>query len=93
MTAFHPQSDGLVERFNKALEDIISKDIGMDQRGWDSSMGLLSMAYRTSEHESTGYSSNRMMFGWEPLLPTLLEKRCKKQVIGKRKVMTIGLAG
>ena len=27
------------------------------------------MAYRTSEHESTGYTPNRMMFGREPLLP------------------------
>ena len=67
-TAFHPQSDGLVERFNKTLEDMISKYITVDQRSWDSSLQLLLMAYRTSEHESTGYTSNRMMFGREPLL-------------------------
>ena len=68
-TAFHPQSDGLVERFNKTLEDMISKYIIVDQRSWDSSLQLLLMAYRTSEHESTGYTPNRMMFGREPLLP------------------------
>ena len=68
-TALHPQSDGLVERFNKTLEDMISKYITTDQREWDSSLPLLMMAYRTSEHESTGYSPNRMMFGREPLLP------------------------
>ena len=37
-TAFHPQSDGLVERFNKSLEDMISKYITVDQRSWDSSL-------------------------------------------------------
>ena len=68
-TALHPQSDGLVKPFNKTLEDMISKYIGVDQRGWDSALGLLLMAYRTAEHESTGYSPNRMMFGREPLLP------------------------
>ena len=54
-TALHPQSDGMVERFNKTLEDMISKYIITDQRHWDSSLSLLLMAYRYSKHESKGY--------------------------------------
>ena len=67
-TVLYLQSNGLDERFSKTLEDMISKYIGVDQRGWDSALGLLLMAYRTAEHESIGYSPNCMMFGWEPLL-------------------------
>ena len=44
-TALHPQSDGMVERFNKTLEDMISKYITVDQRNWDASLQLLMMAY------------------------------------------------
>ena len=35
-TALHAQSDGLVEWFNKTLEDMISKYVGVDQSGWES---------------------------------------------------------
>ena len=43
-TALHPQSGGLVERFNNTLEDMISKYVGVDPRGWDSALGLLLLA-------------------------------------------------
>ncbi|MES9882407.1 MAG: transposase family protein, partial [Sedimenticola sp.] len=68
-TPFHPQSDGLVERFNRTLEDMLSKYISPNQRDWDEIVPILLMAYRSSQHESTGLTPNLMMLGREVDLP------------------------
>ena len=34
-TAFHPQSDGLVERFNRTLENMLSLYVADNQKDWD----------------------------------------------------------
>ena len=62
-TAYHPQSDGLVERFNLTLENMLSKYIASDQKDWDSHLPMLMLAYRSSIHESTGQTPAAMMFG------------------------------
>ena len=68
-TPYRPQSDGLVERFNRTLEDMLSKFVAADQRDWDSNLPLLMLAYRSSIHDSTGQSPYLMMFGRETILP------------------------
>ena len=68
-TAYHPQSNGLVERFNRTLLNMLTKFVSSDQRDWDQKLPLLMLAYRSSEHESTGYSPNKMMLGRETELP------------------------
>jgi transposase InsO family protein/predicted aspartyl protease len=68
-TAYHPQSDGLVERFNRTVEDLLSKYVSPTQRDWDDHLPLAMMAYRSSVHESTGQSPCQMMFAREPDLP------------------------
>jgi hypothetical protein len=49
-TAFHPQSDGLVERFNRTIKDMLSKAVRRDQRNWDDILPLL----MPSEHKGIG---------------------------------------
>ena len=68
-TAYHPQSNGLVERFNRTLLNMLTKCIAADQRDWDQKLPLLMLAYRSSEHDSTGYSPSQMMLGREVELP------------------------
>ena len=67
-TPYRPHSDGLVERFNRTLEDMLSKFVASDQRNWDSNLPVLILAYRSSIHESTGQSPYLMMFGRETTL-------------------------
>jgi hypothetical protein len=55
-TAFRPQSDGLVERFNRTLEDILSKYVSQNQKDWDEQLPWALMAYRSSEHDTTKFS-------------------------------------
>lgn len=68
-TAFHPQSDGLVERFNRTLEEMLSKVVSPDQKNWDDVLPLVLLAYRSSKHESTGFPPSFLMFGREVELP------------------------
>ena len=68
-TSFHPQGGGLVERFNRSLEDMLSKVISRDQKDWDECLPLTMLAYRSSVHESTKHTPNLMMHGREAQLP------------------------
>jgi len=68
-TPYHPQSDGMVERFNRTCQQMIKAFVNENRDDWDDHLPLLMMAYRSSPHESTGMSPNLMMFGEELPLP------------------------
>ena len=68
-TAYHPQGNGQVERFNCTLEAMLSKMVRENQKNWDLLIPKALLAYRTSLHESTGYSPFRITFGRSPHLP------------------------
>ena len=60
-TPLRPQSDGMVERFNRTLTEELAKFCGEGQTQWDRKLPLLFMAYRSAEHEVTGYTPARLM--------------------------------
>ena len=66
---YHPQANGQVERFNRTLEDMLSKYAVDHQRDWDRFVPLVLFAYRASKHESTGETPNALMFGRQVRLP------------------------
>ena len=68
-TAYHPQSDGLVERFNKTLQQMLSKLVNQFRSDWDSLLPFVMAAYRSTPHRSTLVTPNRLMLGREALLP------------------------
>jgi hypothetical protein len=82
-TAYHPQSDGQVERFNRTLTDMLSKFIEENQKDWDGFVPLMTMAYRASPHETTQLTPNKMMFGREIDLPIdiMFGKPCDSRLI------------
>jgi hypothetical protein len=67
--AYHPQSDGQVERFNRTMKQMIKAFVNDNMSDWDDQLPLLMMAYRASPQESTGVSPNLMMYGEECALP------------------------
>ena len=68
-TAYHPQVNGQVERFNRTLEAMLSKVVTENQKDWDDHLQSVLFAYRTAIHESTGYTPFLVMFGHSPSLP------------------------
>ena len=75
-TAYHPQSNGFSERYNRTLENILSKLINNEQRSWDDALPYAMMAYRSSVHESTNQSPAKMLLGREIQLPVDLLLGC-----------------
>ena len=62
-TPYHPQSDGMVERFNKTLVGMLKTYVNEHQTDWDDHLPFVTMAYRSVEHETTGCSPNYLMLG------------------------------
>ena len=65
-TAYHPQSDNLVERLNRTLMGAVSKYVERDQRDWDLWLPLILFSYRTTVHASTAMTPYELMFGRLP---------------------------
>ncbi|MCG7879153.1 MAG: RNase H-like domain-containing protein [Candidatus Thiodiazotropha endolucinida] len=68
-TSFHPQTNGIQERFNRTIEDMLSKYVSANQRDWDEYLPMLLLAYRSSIHESTKQTPYTMFFGRHAILP------------------------
>ena len=66
---YHPQSDGLIERFNRTLLSMLSLFVDDNQTNWDFLLPYVMMAYRSSVHTSTGFTPYKVLFGQEIVLP------------------------
>ena len=64
-TAYHPQGDGMVERFNRSLLQMLRSYVQVKQE-WEMYLPLVLYAYRTAIHSSTGYSPFELMYGRPP---------------------------
>lgn len=69
-TAYHPESNGVVERLHRTLTDSIAHFVRRDGRDWDQWVPFALMAYRAIPHSSTGFSPNFLLFGREVRTPT-----------------------
>ena len=62
-------SNGMVERFNQSLLNMITTYVDQEQTNWDVYLPIVTSAYRSSIHESTKFTPNMLMFGREFNLP------------------------
>ncbi|KRX76089.1 Transposon Tf2-9 polyprotein [Trichinella sp. T6] len=68
-TAYHPQSDGLVERMNRTLVDVLAATSIEEPGEWDEYIDRVLLAYRTSVHHTTAATPSRILYGQEVRLP------------------------
>ncbi|GFW07400.1 transposon Ty3-I Gag-Pol polyprotein [Trichonephila clavipes] len=64
-TAYHPQTNGLTERFNKTLADILSMYVDVEQKNWDEILPFVTFAYNTAKQETTGLTPFYLLHGHE----------------------------
>ncbi len=65
-SVYHPQTDGLVERFNRMLKKIIRKFVQEDAKNWDKWLETLLFAVREVPQASTGFSPFKLLYGRQP---------------------------
>ncbi|GBO40120.1 Retrovirus-related Pol polyprotein from transposon 17.6 [Araneus ventricosus] len=64
-TAYHPQTNGLTERFNKTLAYLLSMYVDVEQRNWDQILPFVTFAYNTALQETTGLKTFYLLHGRE----------------------------
>lgn len=71
MTAYHPQTKGLVERLNRTLTYMISMYVDVEHHRWDEILHCETFAYNTATQEMTRLIPFQLVFGRQ--VPTPLD--------------------
>ena len=66
---YRPQSDGLVERFNRTLIAMLKPLVNENQDDWDDQVDYVVHAYNSTIHASTNCTPNLLVFGEEIIMP------------------------
>jgi hypothetical protein len=92
-TPYHPQTDGTVERYNRTLLSMLKKFVFDRQVDWSAFISLVSFAYKTSVHASTGMTPYFLEHGRDATLPSdaavVLQRRLKDLVIADTTVSNV----
>jgi hypothetical protein len=68
-TAYHPQTNGEVERVNRTLKQLLKCYVNEQQNNWDQFVNQMCCAINTSVNESTNKTPFEILFGKEFAFP------------------------
>ncbi len=82
-SAYHPQTNGLTERFNQTLSRCLAKTVNDNQDNWDEKINMILMGYRALRQASIKHSPYFMLFQAEKLrcVCRLIVSRTPEEVI------------
>ncbi|UYV60291.1 K02A2.6-like, partial [Cordylochernes scorpioides] len=64
-TAYHPQKNGLTERLNKTLANMIAMYVSVEQKDWDVILPYVTFAYNTAKQDTTVFTPFKLIHGRE----------------------------
>jgi len=76
-TAFHPQTDGQMERVNQELEQYLRMFINHRQEQWPDWLGTAEFAYNNKIHSSTKVSPFKASYGQDPRIGFEMRRKGK----------------
>ena len=62
-TPYHPQTDGLVGRFNQTLKAMLRRTVTQEGKDWDRLLPYLLFAHREVPQASMGFSPFELLYG------------------------------
>ena len=72
-TAFHPETDGQSERFNRTLQQVLRCYCSVEQQSWTEVLPAVEFAINAAPNESTSVSPFMALLGFVPSSPFDLE--------------------
>ena len=66
---YHPQCDGITERFNRTIQAMLSSYVDENQKNWCTLLPSLAFAYNTAVHASTKTTPFELVYGRAPKVP------------------------
>jgi hypothetical protein len=72
-SSYRPQTNGMVERFNRTIGECIAKLTQDNDKEWDQLIDAVLLAYRTKKHKTTGKTPFYLTYGREAILPVDLK--------------------
>lgn len=71
-TAYHPQTNGQLERSHRTLAEYLRNYIDHDESSWDTWLPYAMFVYNTTPHTSTKYTPHELVYGHIAELPSSL---------------------
>jgi hypothetical protein len=72
-SAYHPQSNGQVERVNRVIEEYLRHYVKSDQRDWDRYLPMCELSLNNTFQETIRAAPSEVMYGERLPIPVMLE--------------------
>ena len=82
-TAYHPHTDGQIERVNQMIEDMLRMYVMDKPTKWEDYLHLVEFAYNNGQQASLGMSPYEALSDWTCRTPVTWDNLVKRVVLGQ----------